>query len=127
MEMILYHKIQYLRKELETYQLRLRNLSPKQQLLDNRNLAAELQTQLELAMKNNLREKRFLLQMYIEKLDGLSPLKKLNQGYSFVSDQSGKAVTSIEDVSVQEELTIHVTDGEITARVQETKGVFRVS
>ena len=127
MEMILYHKIQYLRKELETYELRLKNLSPKQQLLDKRNLAAELQTQLELCMKNNLREKRFLLQMYIEKLDGLSPLKKLNQGYSFVSDQEGKAVTSIKDVSKEEELTIHVTDGEITARVQETKGVFRVS
>ena len=65
MEMMLYHKIQYLRKELETYELRLKNLSPKQQLLDKRNLAAELQTQLELCMKNNLREKRFLLQMYI--------------------------------------------------------------
>ena len=127
MELILYNKIQYMRKELETYQLRLKNLSPKQQLLDKRNLAAELQTQLELSMKNNLREKRFLLQMYIEKLDGLSPLKKLNQGYSFVSDKAGKAVTSIKDVSEQEALTIHVTDGEITARVQETKGVFRVS
>lgn len=127
MELILYNKIQYMRKELETYQLRLKNLSPKQQLLDKRNLAAELQTQLELSMKNNLREKRFLLQMYIEKLDGLSPLKKLNQGYSFVSDKVGKAVTSIKDVSEQEALTIHVTDGEITARVQETKGVFRVS
>ena len=127
MELILYNKLQYLRKELETYQLRLKNLSPKQQLLDKRTLAAELQTQLEQSMKNNLREKRFLLQMYIEKLDGLSPLKKLNQGYSFVSDKDGKAVTSIKDVSEQEALTIHVTDGEITARVQETKGVFRVS
>ena len=83
--------------------------------------------QLEQSMKNNLREKRFLLQMYIEKLEGLSPLKKLNQGYSFVSDEKGKAVTSIENVHAEDALTIHVTDGEITARVQETKGVFRVS
>ena len=121
------NKIRFLRKELETYELRMKALSPMQQLIEKRTLAADFASQLDLSMKNNLREKRFLLQMYIEKLDGLSPLKKLNQGYSFVSDQSGKAVTSIEDVSVQEELTIHVTDGEITARVQETKGVFRVS
>ena len=127
MELMLYHKIQYLRKELETYELRLKAMSPKQQLIEKRNLAADLEMQLELSMKNNLREKRFLLQMYIEKLEGLSPLKKLNQGYSFVSDETGKAVTSIQNIEPEEELTIHVTDGEIRARVQETKGVFRVS
>ena len=77
-------------------------------------------------MKNNLREKRFLMQMYIEKLNGLSPLKKLNQGYSFVADKAGKAVVSIEDVKEADELTIHVTDGEIKAKVLETKGIIRV-
>lgn len=127
MELMLYHKIQYLRKELENYELRLQAMSPKQQLLEKRNLAADLQMQLEQSMKSNLREKRFLLQMYIEKLEGLSPLKKLNQGYSFVSDEKGRAVTSIQDVQTGDELTIHVTDGEMTVRVQETKGVFRVS
>lgn len=127
MELMLYNKVRYLRKELETYELRLKALSPKQQLIEKRNLAADLEMQLEQSMKNNLREKRFLLQMYIEKLEGLSPLKKLNQGYSFVSDEKGAAVTSIENVQAEDELTIHVTDGEIKARVQETKGVFRVS
>ena len=63
---------------------------------------------------------------YIEKLNGLSPLKKLNQGYSFVADAEGKAVTSIEGIQKQDELTIHVTDGEIRAKVIETKGIIRV-
>lgn len=76
--------------------------------------------------ENNLREKRFRLQMYIEKLNGLSPLKKLNQGFSFVEDASGTAVTSIAQVNNGEELKIHVTDGEIRAKVQETKGIVRV-
>lgn len=126
MTQVLYHKVRYLRKELETYELRLKNLSPKQQLLEKRSLAADLQTQLEQSMKNNLREKRFLLQMYIEKLNGLSPLKKLNQGYSFVADENKKAVTSILEVKPDDRLTIHVTDGEITAKVQETKGIARL-
>ena len=127
MEQTLYHKVQFLRKELENYELRLQTLSPKQQLMEKRNLAADLEMQLELSMKNNLREKRFFLQMYIEKLEGLSPVKKLNQGYSFVSDEEGKTVRSIQDVEAKDVLIIHVTDGEIKARVQETKGVFRVS
>ena len=126
MNMAMSNRIRFLRKELETYELRIKNLSPAQQLLEKRTLAADLANQLENSMKNNLREKRFLLQMYIEKLNGLSPLKKLNQGYSFVADSEGKAVTSIENISANDEVTIHVTDGEIKALVKETKGIIRV-
>ena len=126
MHQALGHKVRILRKELETYELRLRAVSPMQQLMEKRTLTAELASQLELSMKNNLREKRFLLQMYIEKLNGLSPLKKLNQGYSFVADEEAKAVTSIRQVKEGTELSIHVTDGKIKARVLETKGIIRV-
>lgn len=119
-------KVRLIRKELETYELRIKALSPAQQLIEKRTLAADLANQLELSMKNNLREKRFLLQMYIEKLNGLSPLKKLNQGYSFVADSYGKAVTSIEGIKESDELKIHVTDGEIRVKVKETKGIIRV-
>ena len=126
MNMVMSNRIRFLRKELENYELRVKNLSPAQQLLEKRTLAADLANQLETSMKNNLREKRFLLQMYIEKLNGLSPLKKLNQGYSFVADADGKAVTSIENIKESDEVTIHVTDGEIKALVKETKGIIRV-
>ncbi len=119
-------KVRFVRKTLETYELRLKALSPAQQLLEKRTLAADLANQLELSMKNHLQEKRFLLQMYIEKLNGLSPLRKLNQGYSFVADKDGKAVTSIEGVKESDELTIHVTDGEIKAKVEALKGMIRV-
>ena len=126
MNQVLGNKIRLVRKELENYELRLMALSPKQQLIEKRTLSADLGNQLELSMKNNLREKRFLLQMYIEKLNGLSPLKKLNQGYSFVADDLGKAVTSIEGIKEKDELTIHVTDGEIKAIVKEMKGIIRI-
>ena len=126
MNMAMSNRIRFLRKELENYELRVKNLSPAQQLLEKRTLAADLANQLETSMKNNLREKRFSMQMYIEKLNGLSPLKKLNQGYSFVADADGKAVTSIENIKESDEVTIHVTDGEIKALVKETKGIIRV-
>ena len=77
-------------------------------------------------MKEKLRENRFLLQVYIEKLNGLSPLGKLNQGFSFVSDENGKAVTSVKQVKTDDELTIHVTDGQIRAIIRETKGITRI-
>ena len=126
MKQTFYHKVQFLKKSIETYEFRLRAVSPAQQLLEKRNLAADLQSKLELGMKNNLREKRFLLQMYIEKLNGLSPLRKLNQGYSFVADEEGRAVTSVEKVKPGDGLTIHVTDGEIRAKVENKKGIIRI-
>lgn len=125
MNQALDQKVRLLKKELETYELRLGALSPKQQLLEKRTYAADLADRLELCMKDQLREKRFSLQMYIERLEGLSPLKKLNQGYSFVADRDGRAVTSIGAVSPKQELLIHVTDGEILTRVEETRGIIR--
>lgn len=126
MGLLLENKVAYSRKQLETYALRIKALSPMQQLLEKRTRAADLADRLELRMKDKLRENRFLLQMYIEKLNGLSPLGKLNQGFSFVSDENGKAVTSIKQVKSDGELTIHVTDGQIRVVVRETKGIKRI-
>ena len=49
--------------------------------------------------------------------DGLSPLKKLNGGYAFVSDTDGHAVTEISQVKKGERLSVAVTDGVIEAVV----------
>lgn len=125
MDTALFNKIEYLKMRYQTYELKLNALSPKQQLTEKRTLAAELQTQLEQTMKNHLREKRFLLQMYIEKLSGASPLKKLNQGYAFVADRDGKAITTIGQIEEGESLTIHVMDGEIRAKVENKRGIER--
>lgn len=127
MDQALEQKLRILRKELDNYRLRLQMISPKQQLLEKQTYAAELAQRLDDLMQNHLREKRFRLQMYIEKLEGLSPLKKLNHGYSFVSDEKGQAVRSIKEIREGDRLLIHVTDGEITAKAEKTKGVFRMS
>ena len=44
------------------------------------------------------KEKRHRLSLYLEQFNGLSPLRKLNQGYSYVSDSGGKSVTSVSQV-----------------------------
>ena len=39
-----------------------------------------------------------ILSIYIEQMKGLSPLEKLNQGFSYVENQKGSAITSISQV-----------------------------
>lgn len=58
-----------------------------------------------------------MLGLYTEKLKGLSPLDKLNQGFSYVSDSEGKTVSDVKRVAVGDRLSIHVKNGKIEALV----------
>lgn len=60
------------------------------------------------------------LNVAMEKLDALSPLKSLQRGYSIVS-VNDKVVTSIVDVKKDERLIIDVTDGQIVTDVIEVR------
>lgn len=68
-----------------------------------------------------LREKRHLLAMLIQKMEGLSPLKKLNQGYSLAEDKLGKRISSVTQVQKGMELHVHVRDGCIRGIVTGTE------
>ena len=58
-------------------------------------------------------------------LEGLSPLKKLSGGYSYVNDEAGRAVTSVSGISQGDSLTINVTDGIIHTEVKQTESLSR--
>ena len=66
-------------------------------------------------MECRLTEKRHELAVWIQRFEGLSPLKKLNGGYAFVSAPNGHAVTKISQVKKGDRLSIAVTDGTIEA------------
>ncbi len=100
----------YLRKQLAL-------LSPESQIRTKRQYSADLQEQLEQLMTNILKESRHRLAILAEQIDGLSPAKKLQQGYSVARNADGKTIRTIKDVSEQEEIAIHVIDGTIRASV----------
>lgn len=101
---------EYLRKQLAL-------LSPSSQIHAKRQYTADLQEQLEQLMENALRESRHKLAILAEQMDGLSPAKKLSQGYSVARNASGRTIRKIEDVHAEERMTVHVTDGTIWAKV----------
>lgn len=57
----------------------------------------------------------------MEIMKGLSPLKKLNQGYSYVKAGDGGALKSIRQTKPGDELLVYVTDGVISAAVTDKK------
>ncbi|MCR1841261.1 exodeoxyribonuclease VII large subunit [Murimonas intestini] len=97
--------------------LRLNYLSPENQIREKRQSLIDKEERLQLLMRSALEEKRHQMMIYVERMKGLSPLDKLSQGYSYIADESGRTVTSIDDVSEGERLKVYVTDGYIRAEV----------
>ena len=111
------NKLDILRAYLKQYQMKMDYLSPATCLRDNRQRLVDLEEELRGVMKEKIKTDRHTLSLYLERYKGLSPLNKLNQGYSFVTDREGKAVTSTSQVQKGEFLEISVTDGVIEAEV----------
>ena len=110
-------RLDIMRAELRRYQLQMEYLSPESRLKENRQRLADLEDEIRGAMQNRLNDCHHTLGLYLERYKGLSPLNKLNQGYSFVENTEGKAVTGISQVQPGEYLKISVTDGVIEAEV----------
>ena len=104
--------------KLEQYKIRLQYLSPQNRLRENQQRLMELEEQLQSAMEGKVKDYRHVLGIYLERFGGLSPLKKLNQGFSYVADKNGNNIHSVSDTQVGEKITISVTDGTIDATVE---------
>lgn len=107
------------RERLRRYELQLKVVSPGSRLRERRTYLLQLEERLQRGMQDVLTQRRHRMALYIEQMKGLSPLQKLSSGYSYVTDEQGKAVRSIWAAGPGQLLTIQVTDGRIRARVEE--------
>jgi len=71
------------------------------------------------AMKGRTEQDKKRLAVISGKMWGLSPLKKLSQGYGFVLDGEGKRLESVKQAPPGSDISVQVTDGKILATVKE--------
>lgn len=112
------------RKELEKFEMQLNYASPMYQIRQKRQNLMEMEGRMEKQMEQILQGKRHELQLYIERLHGLSPLTQLNRGYSLVT-RDDEVINSITKVKPEDMVTISVKDGDIQAVVSQVKKVKR--
>ena len=116
----LYQKIQLTRMQLERYRVKMNYLHPRTKLQKQQQRSLDTEQKMRSAMENKLGMAKQRLAIKIEQMKGLSPLAKLNQGFSYVTSESGKVVKSVEHVSANDSLKIYVTDGIVKAKVEDT-------
>ena len=117
--------IRHYRQEVEQYSVRMRYLSPLNTIRTKRTQALSLEERLQNLMERRLRDSRHRQALYVEQMKGLSPLDKLNQGYAYVADDTGRTLTSVGQVDVGDRMTVYVKDGSLQAQVMEKKRVDR--
>ncbi len=108
------------RSKVEHLQTKFAYLSPENRLQEQRQRLTDLKNAIQNGMDMKIRDDRHRLSLYLERFAGLSPLKKLNQGYSYVTDKKKQALTSVEQVRNGDTIYIAVTDGMIEAQVEST-------
>ncbi|MGL6199958.1 MAG: exodeoxyribonuclease VII large subunit [Lachnospiraceae bacterium] len=112
-------RLTYYRMKQEQYQLKLTHMHPGHKLREQKQRAADMEERLQSLMNQRLEQARHRLAVYIEGMKGLSPIGKLNQGYSYIQDEAGRNVKSVSQVEAGDNLSIYVTDGIIKANVRE--------
>ena len=83
------------------------------QLLKNRLMAAQVQSV-------ERKQRRYV--ELTAKLDAMSPLKVLTRGYAMAQTETGDVIRSIEQVSNADRICVNVSDGTISAVVEDRKG-----
>ncbi|MDO5539466.1 MAG: exodeoxyribonuclease VII large subunit [Eubacteriales bacterium] len=109
------------KQELGHLQSRLVLLSPRNQIREKRQMLMEKEDKLQYLMTQMLERKRHQMMVYAERMKGLSPLDKLQQGYSYAVDSDGKNISEIKQVKAGEAMRLYVTDGCIHATISGTE------
>ncbi len=113
-------KIQLERLRAERFGVKMKYLHPGVRLNNQKQLSAEYEQKLRLAMERRFTKEKQRLAIYIERMRGLSPLAKMNQGFSYIASEEGERIRSVEQIKTGDQLSIYMTDGVAKVRVEET-------
>lgn len=92
--------------------------NPRNQINEKRQYALHLEEKLEQQIHMRIIQKRHQLGILSERLDYVSPAKKLSQGLAFVTDRKGKRISSISAVKENELIQVRLQDGQVHAKVE---------
>lgn len=113
------------RDDIKYYETKLNVYNPRNQLQNKKQYADELYTRLDETFKNVLKNRKHLLAIYAEKLNGLSPLSRISKGFAYVTDNTGNPINTVAQVKEEDKISLIVKDGQVRAKVCDvTKGEY---
>lgn len=109
--------IRQLRTETEYKKRQLQLLSPQNKLMQSRERVLAYADRLERDFENILNHRKNRLALIASRLDGVSPLKRLESGFAYMADSKGNRIKSITQVKKDDSINMTLADGTIEATV----------
>lgn len=106
------HTLKVRKLELQKYMVLLQHVSPGDVLRQKKLYLAECQDRMHGLMEKQLVETKHRLALYAEEMKGLSPLQKLQSGYTYTADEQGGHIDSVEQLQQGQHLTLTFADGQ---------------
>lgn len=116
LQQMMQQTVQHKRQQLVKHQHRLELGSPSRRVQTEKQALQYLAKRLEQAQGQLMKDKKQQFQRAIQQLDLLSPLKIMNRGYGILQ-QEETIIKSVEQLEVNQELTIQLVDGTVRSKV----------
>lgn len=116
---ILTNKISDIQNRIGTYEQKLKYLSPQNSLNNKRMMLDEKTDRLNYLIKAILEKYKSRFSLLCAKINGSSPIAKLESGFSYVVNADGKNISSVNNVKTGDNLRVYFKDGHIVAEVKE--------
>ena len=115
------NQIRMRRMEVQRYKMILQHSSPEDLIRQKRLYLTECQERLKGVMDRKVLSARHQLELYIQELKGLSPLNKLQAGYSYTEDMEGHPIRSVGQIQEGQALKLTLQDGYAQVTVNHCK------
>ncbi|MFB5661998.1 exodeoxyribonuclease VII large subunit [Alteribacillus sp. HJP-4] len=113
---------------LKSLEQRLQRRHPEKLLIQSREVLSRKNISLQKSMQRCIDNKSWHFRHNLQKLQLLNPLEIMERGYSVARNKDGSIVSSVSQVSQEEEFQLQVKDGTINAEVvyvSENKNYFK--
>lgn len=112
-------RIEQARWQVRALARNLEHLSPRSHVDNSRQRIDTLLNRLDRAILRQLEQSRNRLALLETGLTAVSPLATLARGYAIVRDENGRVVRSVQDVAVDDVISVQVVDGELDAKIED--------
>jgi exodeoxyribonuclease VII large subunit len=114
-------KISDHREGLQVMTKDLLRFRPRERIGEMRIQMDTIQERMLRALKGRLRNERLLLKNYEARIAAMNPLTRLKKGYVRVTDEKGKTIGSVTELTIEKPVKLHFFDGEALAQIQSIK------
>lgn len=108
------------RERLREYEVHFKYLNPVSVLQERRQRTADCEDKIRTLARAVIERKRHELTVLCERLNGVSPLRRISAGYGYVENARGEGIKSIRQVKEQDLFQVYLADGVIEGSVVNT-------